>query len=203
MVQHQIENHSMNLYCTYNISLVLQLPLQEEWKDPKNLPKIHSQKGLGALGYIYIYINISGQIIIFHQPRCIVMSMTRSRLAIAGRWSLAKVRQTTGTLKYPWNKGISLTKPPFGGNRSCEVAIIWSDISLISIHFVIPNTAQRDTAKLPTDTPTQPTIHPTNRLRSIYCLIGAIWKNPVALIEVAIPMDVSKNRGKTSKMDGL
>ena len=46
------------------------------------------------------------------------MSMTRSRLAIAGRWSLAKVRQTTGTLKYrqpnkwkfPWNKGDSLPK---------------------------------------------------------------------------------------------
>ena len=39
----------------------------------------------------------SGQIIIFHQPR------------------------------FPWNKGNSLTKPPFGGNRSCEVAIIWPD----------------------------------------------------------------------------
>ena len=37
---------------------------------------------------------MSGQIIIFHQPR------------------------------FPWNKGISLTKPPFGV-RSCEVAIIW------------------------------------------------------------------------------
>ena len=42
-------------------------------------------------------INRSGQIIIiFHQPR------------------------------FPWNKGISLTKPPFGV-RSCEVAIIWPD----------------------------------------------------------------------------
>ena len=40
----------------------------------------------------------SGQIIIFHQPR------------------------------FSWNKGLSLTKPPpFGGNRSCEVAIIWPD----------------------------------------------------------------------------
>ena len=39
----------------------------------------------------------SGQIIIFHQPR------------------------------FPWNKGTSLTKPPFGV-RSCEVAIIWPDI---------------------------------------------------------------------------
>ena len=41
--------------------------------------------------------HISGQIIIFHQP-----------------W-------------FSWNKGISLTKPPFGV-RSCEVAIIWPDI---------------------------------------------------------------------------
>ena len=41
----------------------------------------------------------SGQIIIFHQAR------------------------------FHWNKGISLTKPPFGV-RSCEVAIIWPDIML-------------------------------------------------------------------------
>ena len=39
----------------------------------------------------------SGQIIIFHQPG------------------------------FSWNKGTSLTKPPFGENRSCEVAIIWPD----------------------------------------------------------------------------
>ncbi len=30
--------------------------------------------------------------------------------------------------RFPWNKGISLTKPPFGGNRSCEVAINWPDV---------------------------------------------------------------------------
>ena len=47
---------------------------------------------------LVIYIYISGQIIIFHQPR------------------------------FPWNKGISLTKLPFKV-RSCEVAIIWVDIS--------------------------------------------------------------------------
>ena len=41
----------------------------------------------------------SGQITIFHQPR------------------------------FPWNKGISLTKPPFGV-RSCEVAIIWPDLMM-------------------------------------------------------------------------
>ena len=32
---------------------------------------------------------------------------------------------------FPWNKGISLTKPPFGGPRSCEVAIIWPDSLLL------------------------------------------------------------------------
>ncbi len=42
------------------------------------------------------YIYTSGQIIIFHQPR------------------------------FPWNKWISFTKPPFGV-MSCEVAIIWAD----------------------------------------------------------------------------
>ena len=41
----------------------------------------------------------SGQIIMFHQPR------------------------------FPWNKGMCLTKPPFGV-RSCEVAIIWQDYLL-------------------------------------------------------------------------
>ncbi len=46
-------------------------------------------------------MNISGQIIIFHQPR------------------------------FPWNKGNSHPKPPFGGNRSSEVAIIWPN----SLHF--------------------------------------------------------------------
>ncbi len=45
----------------------------------------------------------SGQIIIVHQPR------------------------------FPWNKGISLTKPPFGGNRSCgnrfpSLAIFWGEV---------------------------------------------------------------------------
>ena len=31
--------------------------------------------------------------------------------------------------RFPWNKGISLTKPPFGV-RSCEVAIIWPDLMI-------------------------------------------------------------------------
>ncbi len=46
---------------------------------------------------VSICFNWSGQILIFHQPR------------------------------FPWNKGISLTKPPFG-MRSCEVAIIWPEL---------------------------------------------------------------------------
>ena len=49
----------------------------------------------------------SGPIILFHQPR------------------------------FPRNKIIFLTKPPFGENLSCEVAIIWPD-SYITIGF--PNT---------------------------------------------------------------
>ena len=52
----------------------------------------HLFSWLNTLGNIY-----TGQIRIFHTPRC------------------------------PWNKKISLTKPPFGV-RSCEVAIIWPDI---------------------------------------------------------------------------
>ena len=46
----------------------------------------------------------SGQIIIFHQP------------------------------SFPWNKKVSLTKPPFGV-RSCEVAIIWPDW-MIGVSFI-------------------------------------------------------------------
>ena len=42
-------------------------------------------------------VDLSGQITIFHQPR------------------------------FFWNKGDSLTKPPFWGPRSCEVALIWPD----------------------------------------------------------------------------
>ena len=55
----------------------------------------------GGGGVLYCFQNPSGQIIIFHQPR------------------------------FPWNKGNSLTKPPFGV-RSCEVAIIWPES--IKIH---------------------------------------------------------------------
>ena len=56
---------------------------------------------------IYVNVYVSGQIIIFHQPR------------------------------FPWNKGISLTKPPFGGNRSCEVAIISPDVYTLAIKQLV------------------------------------------------------------------
>ena len=46
---------------------------------------------------VEISLHLSGQITIFHQPR------------------------------FPWIKGIPLTKPPFGV-RSCDVAIIWPDL---------------------------------------------------------------------------
>ena len=46
------------------------------------------------IGFFWIHnLHLSGQIIIFHQPR------------------------------FPWNKGISLTKPPFGGENSCEFMV--------------------------------------------------------------------------------
>ena len=54
-----------------------------------------------CLYHVYIHTSyvISGQIIIFHEPR------------------------------FPWNKGSHFPSKtlPFGGNRSCEVAIIWPD----------------------------------------------------------------------------
>ncbi len=65
-------------------------------------PKIfHRQKSPPWANVLLVFwwsqhITFSGQIIIIHQPG------------------------------FSWNKGISLTKPPFGV-RSCEVAIIWPD----------------------------------------------------------------------------
>ncbi len=69
----------------------------QKWAPPSKLKSVRLQ----ANGSLYI---LSGQIIIFHQPR------------------------------FPWNKGISLTKLPFKV-RSCEVAIIWVDI----IHWTSRN----------------------------------------------------------------
>ena len=74
--------------------------------NPNNAQKIFGKSGIKFTIHLHCLISPkighfmtpihSGQIIIFHQPR------------------------------FPWNKGISLTKPPFGV-RSCEVAIIWPD----------------------------------------------------------------------------
>ena len=58
-----------------------------------NFSAIHVAKQSSLIWCIWAII--SGQIILFHQPR------------------------------FPWNKGNSITEPPFGGNPSCEVAIIW------------------------------------------------------------------------------
>ena len=38
--------------------------------------------------------------------------------------------------RFHWNKRVSLTKPPFGV-RSCEIAIIWPDVSSIFFYNVI------------------------------------------------------------------
>ena len=66
------------------------------------------------MGHWWYTWNISGQIIIFRQPR------------------------------FPWNKGISLTKPPFGV-RWCEVPIIWPDMtrSYVNIYIYICINTQR------------------------------------------------------------
>ena len=53
-------------------------------------------------------LQTSGQIIIFHLPR------------------------------FSWNNGISLTKPPFKGSRSCEVAIIWPETWKPEFHCELP-----------------------------------------------------------------
>ncbi len=74
----------------------------------RNLNLLHSNQKKTALFPKESSVSyiVSGQIIIFHQPG------------------------------FPWNKGISLTKPPFGV-RSCEVAIIWPDCIYI---YLEPNT---------------------------------------------------------------
>ena len=76
--------------------------IQESSSDISTRRSVKKQNGIsqGIPWWFPKKINYSGQIIIFHQPR------------------------------FPWNKGISLTKPPFGV-RSCEVAIIWPDYSYL------------------------------------------------------------------------
>ena len=73
-------------------------PCRQAWAS--KLPDVfglENRQRLG-IGKKNIFVDISGQIIIiFHPPR------------------------------FPWDKGISLTEPPFGV-RLCEVAIIWPDI---------------------------------------------------------------------------
>ena len=95
---------------TYNVT---QPPVENSTKDPP--PSCGTSHGRLALRLWLLETNgnlrvaaspcmVSGQIIILHQPR------------------------------FPWNKGISLTKPPFGV-RSCEVAIIRPDVWYIYFHL--------------------------------------------------------------------
>ena len=67
-----------------------------------------------------------GQIIIFHQPRCLVMSMTRSRLAIAGRWSQAKVKQTTGQTNLDFLEIRGPNSLTFHHHLEAQVGLCWS-----------------------------------------------------------------------------
>ena len=94
----------------------------------------------------------SGQIIIFHQPR------------------------------FPWNEGISLTKPPFEV-RSCEVAMIWPEPYQLVQDFV----HQRMTCFLSAQRPLEPQVaYPNNQ--------GILISFKPLKISL-IYMGVSKNRG--------
>ena len=75
---------------------------------------------------VILYFFTMGFIINFSPP-------TREKLLVGTEfvgWFTFSKHQTTGQIipfhqpRFLWNKGISLTKPPFGV-RSCEVAIIW------------------------------------------------------------------------------
>ena len=89
--------HFHNLWTQIqNLLLVGSMRLEPR---PDAIDLLRQSDKLGSLPKKYLELKPhynSGQIIIFHQPG------------------------------FPWNKGISLTKPPFGV-RSSEVAIIWPD----------------------------------------------------------------------------
>ena len=82
--------------------------IKKKWVTPSRIRWVYPATLVCTCMGQYVSTNpmyISGQNIIFHQPR------------------------------FPWNKGISLTKLPFKV-RSCEVAIIWPDIYIyICISF--------------------------------------------------------------------
>ena len=102
------QSHLKNINASHFFPSFLQCLGQKETKRQPNHPRSSDQNISKPLwrSMRYWLVNMdpynglwhdpSAQIIIFHQPR------------------------------FPWNKGISLTKPPFGV-RSCEVAIIWPD----------------------------------------------------------------------------
>ena len=101
----QLKNcsHNASMLSTYvggpSLRIHWHRPLYIPWPLPRLQVGLehHQWDNIYQSGVRFFKIIYSGQIIIFHQPRS------------------------------PWNKGISLTKPPFG-MRSCEVAIIWPDI---------------------------------------------------------------------------
>ena len=46
--------------------------------------------------------------------------------------------------RFPWNsRGFPYFSPPFGENRSCEVAIIWPDLSLKTLPLIIPSPSMK------------------------------------------------------------
>ncbi len=98
--------------------------------------------------HIESYLIIKYQIISYYMPEIGILSQQISRSTYAcnhhvssyycilfisqrpGFWTKCIMSGQIIMLHQPgfsWNKGISLTKPPFGENRSCEVAIIWPD----------------------------------------------------------------------------
>ena len=102
---------------------------------------------------------VSGQIIIFHQPR------------------------------FPWNKGISLTKPPFGV-RSCEVAIIWPDDWTCFCHVrrksTVGNHKITNKSKHQTNHQSHPFIFAVQKTNSNP--FDSMWKNMGGLLVLAMTL---------------
>ena len=115
----------------------------------------------------------SGQIIIFHQPRT--------------------AAETPGRLDFPEIRGFPFQNATFWGPRSCEVAIIWPDyIECLFFHNV--QTAKRQIGGECLSNPFS-TAHRFTSLSYVFFQNSRwFWITP--------NLDVSKNRGETTKMDG-
>ena len=99
--QHRFAKYTISAWGFQPIWMLVKLEISARgenkmnWATKKPDPTFHCTGcSIGILTVAYYHSLISGQIIIFHQPR------------------------------FPWNKKISLPKPPLGV-RSCKVAIIW------------------------------------------------------------------------------